>query len=127
MTQPPRPSHQFDTTYADTDLGEVGDRFTVGPAPDGHTLVRGYCPRCHGDTRTTYRHGVPGTGVGTKGPLAADAALLAQERHFCECGHPHPHLPQNAVFVGCGASWHVRSLVTAAPSGTPGGTPSGTP
>ncbi|WJV49957.1 hypothetical protein [Streptomyces flavofungini] len=125
MTQPPPPSHRFDTAYADTDLGEVSDEFTVGPSPDGHTLVRGHCPRCHGRTTTEYRHGVPGTGTGagTKGALASDAALLAQERHFCECGHPHPQLPANAVFVGCGASWRVRALVTPAPGGTPNGTP----
>ncbi|MFH8795251.1 hypothetical protein [Streptomyces sp. NPDC017941] len=121
MTQPPQRPHAFDTAYAEEDLGEVGDPFTVSPTPAGRTSVRGHCPRCHGRTATEYRYGVPGSGAGagTKGPLDADTALLVQERHFCECGHPHPQLPSNAVFIGCGASWYVRSLVAVGPSGTP--------
>ncbi|MFD9906866.1 hypothetical protein [Streptomyces sp. NPDC059063] len=121
MTQPPARSHLFDTVYADEDLGEVADPFTLGASPGGHTLVQGHCPRCRGRTATEYRRGVPGTGTatGTKGPRE-DAELLVQERHFCECRHPHPDLPPNAVFIGCGASWYVRNLVPAAASG---GTP----
>ncbi|MGA4843068.1 hypothetical protein [Streptomyces sp. G45] len=114
-------THLFDTAYADRDLGEVPGPFTLGPSPGGHALVQGTCPRCKGHTATEYRHGVPGTGTatGTKGPLADTARLLALERHYCECRHPHPDLPPDAVFVGCGASWYVRNLVTVGPGGTP--------
>jgi len=123
MTEPPAMSHDFDAAYADRHMGETAAAFTGRTSADGlGVVVEGDCPRCHGRTVTEYRHGLPGTG--SKGLWswlsgAADdvspasgsvAATLVQETHFCECGHPHPQLPGDAAFVGCGASWRVRTL-----------------
>ncbi|MFG2131292.1 hypothetical protein ACGFNV_26205 [Streptomyces sp. NPDC048751] len=120
MTESPARGHDFAVDYAEEDMGRASAPFTQWSAPDGHgVVVEGDCPRCHGRTRTEYRHGVPGTG--TKGlrswltgrhPVPAeDAHALLDEVHFCECGHPHPNLPPDAPFTGCGASWRVRALV----------------
>ncbi|MFF5480625.1 hypothetical protein ACFY5C_25250 [Streptomyces sp. NPDC012935] len=122
MAEPPCRSHDFSAGYAETYLGVTTAVFARRAAADRQSvLVEGVCPRCHGDTATEYRHGVPGTG--TKGvldrlrqarrpsPQDEDAVLLA-EVHFCECGHPHPDLPADAPWVGCGASWRVAALTT---------------
>ncbi|MGY0022674.1 hypothetical protein ACVHNB_27415 [Streptomyces sp. YJ-C3] len=119
----PAASHAFDTTYAEEYLGTTTTRFRGRPTADGLGIVlEGACPRCHGKTRTEYRHGVPGTG--TKGVLswlrgeqpgpefAADVTALLEESHYCECRHPHPLMPGDAAFVGCGASWRVTVLDT---------------
>ena len=121
MTEPPRPSHDFTTVYAENDLGLTALPFARRASADGHGIVvEGNCPRCHGRTATEYRHGLPGTG--TKGLLTwltgagaapgNDAADLTREVHFCECGHPHPNLPADAAFVGCGASWRLAALTS---------------
>ncbi|MFD7613127.1 hypothetical protein [Streptomyces sp. NPDC059828] len=114
--------HDFAAVYAERDLGEVNLPFVQRASPDGRGyLVQGCCPRCHGETTTEYRRGIPG--AGTKGPLsrlngrqatqssavAAGADLVGGEVHFCECGHAHPSMPAHAVFVGCGASWRIRT------------------
>ncbi|MFF9522402.1 hypothetical protein ACF1DV_10570 [Streptomyces achromogenes] len=121
MTDAHPPGHAFTLAYEEEDMGLVAVPFTVTPSTDGHGIVvTGACPRCHGRTSTEYRHGAPGTG--TKGlrswltgrhpapDVNADAALLRRELHFCECGHPHAGLPQDAPFIGCGASWRVNGL-----------------
>lgn len=123
MTEPPAMSHDFDAAYADLHLGETAAPFTGHASADGlGVVVEGACPRCQGRTVTEYRLGLPGTGTkglwswlsGGQGPAPASgsvAATLAQETYFCECGHPHPQLPGDAAFVGCGASWRVRVLL----------------
>ncbi|MDG9718267.1 hypothetical protein [Streptomyces sp. DH24] len=122
MSESPCPSHDFNTAYTETDLGVATGVFTRRHAADGQSvLVEGVCPRCHGNTASEYRHGLPGTG--TKGldllrrnrrpaPQDDDTALL-REVHFCECGHPHPGLPADAPWVGCGAGWRVAALTPA--------------
>ncbi|MEU8931017.1 hypothetical protein AB0D30_14115 [Streptomyces sp. NPDC048409] len=118
MADPSAPSHDFDLAYAEEDMGQVPGLFGRAPSSDGHGIVvTGECPRCHGRTATEYRHGAPG--MGTKGlrswlagrqpapDLARDGELLARETQFCECGHPHANLPQDAPFTGCGASWLI--------------------
>ncbi|MBO1331698.1 hypothetical protein [Streptomyces sp. VRA16 Mangrove soil] len=113
--------HAFDTAYAEQHLGTATTRFTGRRTADGLGVVlEGRCPGCQGRTRTEYRRGVPGSG--TKGllswlkgeqpgpGLAGDLAALADEWHYCECGHPHPLMPGDAVFVGCGASWRVAAV-----------------
>ncbi|MET8447559.1 hypothetical protein [Streptomyces sp. NPDC005209] len=124
MTQHPTPSHDFAAAYAEDDLGTAPTPFTRRASADGHgVIVEGNCPRCHGRTTTEYRHGLPGTGTkgllswlaGSTGKPRDDAAVLVQEVHFCECGHPHPNLPADAP-AGCGASWRIATLVE-------GGTP----
>ncbi|MFJ9707539.1 hypothetical protein [Streptomyces sp. NPDC101234] len=121
MTEPSGSGHDFDLAYAEEDLGQAAAPFAHSPSADGHgIMVAGECPRCHGRTSTEYRHGAPGTG--TKGlrswlsgkqpepDPAEDAGLLLRETHFCECGHPHHNLPQDAPFTGCGASWRIGVL-----------------
>jgi hypothetical protein len=121
MTEPQPRGHDFTVVYAEEDMGRTALSFTRRPSADGHgVLVEGTCPRCHGRTATEYRHGAPGTG--TKGLRArltrrqpapddgADADTLVREVHFCECGHPHPELPPDAPFTGCGASWRIGAL-----------------
>lgn len=121
MAEHPSPSHDFALPYAEEDMGQAATPFVRTPSTDGHGIVvEGACPRCHGRTSTEYRHGTPGSG--TKGLRSwitgrhpapdgnADADLLKQEPHFCECGHPHANLPQDASFTGCGASWRVGTL-----------------
>ncbi|MEU3828787.1 hypothetical protein [Streptomyces sp. SID161] len=119
MTRAPAPTHDFTAVYAEEDLGPATAPFTCRPAPAGNGIVvEGECPRCHGRTRTEYRHGLPGTG--TKGLLSwlagrspapeDDARALVREVHFCECGHPHPNLPPDAP-AGCGASWRITTLL----------------
>lgn len=124
MTEPPHTGHDFALDYAEEDMGRAAAPFTRRSSADGHGIVvEGSCPRCHGSTATEHRHGVPGTG--TKGlrawltsrpPAPEQSDALLDEVHFCECGHPHPNLPPDAPFTGCGASWRVQALV-------PGGSP----
>ncbi|MFF3331972.1 hypothetical protein ACFYWX_20815 [Streptomyces sp. NPDC002888] len=123
MSESPPAPHDFGTAYVETYVGVATGVFVRQTVDDGPGLrVEGTCPRCHGRTASEYRYGLPGTG--TKGlldrmrggpPAApqgdADDALL-REVHFCECGHPHPELPADAPFVGCGASWRVAALGT---------------
>jgi hypothetical protein len=127
MTELTAPSHDFALVYAEEDMGQAITPFTHAPSTDGHGIVvEGACPRCHGRTSTEYRHGAPGTGTkglrswltgGHPAPDAkADADLLTRELHFCECGHPHANLPQDAPFIGCGASWRIGSLDGSAAS-----------
>ncbi|GGX65368.1 hypothetical protein [Streptomyces hiroshimensis] len=110
------PAHDFTVPYAERDLGEVTAAFTERTAPGGRAvIVEGRCPGCHGKTLTEFPRGVPGSG--TKGvldrlrrrPATASAAdgVLAAEVLYCECGYPHPGLPDDAVFTGCGAGWRV--------------------
>ncbi|MEV5760384.1 hypothetical protein ACIQHU_31205 [Streptomyces tendae] len=127
MTEPGARVHEFALVYAEEDLGPVPASFTVTPSADSHgVVVEGVCPRCHGRTSTEYRYGAPGTG--TKGlwswlsgrqpvpDAQAEAALLQREPLFCECGHPHADLPQDAPFTGCGASWRIGSPATGGAS-----------
>ncbi|MFE1033881.1 hypothetical protein ACFW40_18490 [Streptomyces sp. NPDC058807] len=127
MTESRVSTHEFALPYAEQDLGRVAAPFTVNPSADGHGIVvAGACPRCHGRTSTEYRYGAPGTG--TKGlrswlagrrpvpGLRVDAAFLELEPQFCECGHPHADLPQDAPFTGCGASWRIGTPATGAGS-----------
>ncbi|MFC9929303.1 hypothetical protein [Streptomyces sp. NPDC127190] len=121
MTEPSPPGHDFGLAYAERDMGLAAAPFTRTPSPDGlGIVVEGACPRCHGRTSTEYRHGAPGTGtkglrswLGGRQPAPdpdADAGLVTRETHFCECGHPHPDLPENAPFTGCGASWRIGAV-----------------
>lgn len=122
MTEAPGRAHDFDVTYAEQHLGDTTAPFTGRASADGlGVVVEGACPRCHGGTASEYRYGLPGTGTkglwprrsgGAEGAGAPGsvAATLSRETHFCECGHPHPQLPGTAAFVGCGASWRVRTL-----------------
>lgn len=118
MPDPTPTVHDTGLPYAETAIGEVpGAGFAAAPASDGNGVVfQGTCPRCGGPTTTVFRYGMPG--LGTKGlrswlagdrtrPVGADP--LHSEAHFCECGHAHPGMPAEAVFVGCGADWRVRS------------------
>lgn len=129
MTEPNPPSHDFQAEYAEQHAGQASTPFTWRTLADGKGIaLEGNCPRCHGRTTTEYRRGLPGTGTkglrdwlrNTPAPSpAADAQALTRERHFCECEHPHPNMPPEAAFVGCGASWHVVSVMpgdTAQPS-----------
>ncbi|MFK4070123.1 hypothetical protein [Streptomyces sp. NPDC029674] len=122
MTEPPTPPHDLQAEYAEQDAGEAVTPFVRHASRDGTGVVlEGNCPRCHGRTATEIRRGLPGTG--TKGlrdwlsgrpsrpTPAADAVALTRERYFCECGHPHPQLPADAPFVGCGASWRIATLL----------------
>lgn len=120
MTTDPTPTaHLVDLGYAESSLGEVeAAGFCVSPTPDGDGLaVRGTCPRCGGPTATTYRYGMPGLGTkglrswfaGARTRPAEAADPLHSEAHFCECGHAHPGMPAEAVFIGCGADWRIRS------------------
>ncbi|MFG2619709.1 hypothetical protein ACGFXC_19090 [Streptomyces sp. NPDC048507] len=119
-TDPTSTAHQAGLGYDESPLGEIEDTgFSVSPDGDGAGVtVRGTCPRCGGPTSTTYRYGVPGLGgkglgdwfAGTRArPGAPDRDPLYSEAHFCECGHAHPGMPAEAVFVGCGAAWRIRS------------------
>ncbi|MFF7165749.1 hypothetical protein ACFZBP_31005 [Streptomyces sp. NPDC008086] len=121
MTEASGAVHDFNATYLESYLGVAPNGFVRLTAEDGEGLrVQGTCPRCHGDTASEYRYGVPGTG--TKGLFSAlrrtpvaptqddTHSLILREVHFCECGHPHPDLPADAPFVGCGASWRVGQL-----------------
>lgn len=109
--------HDHDLAYAEEELGELDlPGFVREDLPDGSgVLVRGACPRCRGRTQKPFRRMAPG--AGTKGwweRLARradgedEADPLAGEVLFCECGHSHPGMPAEVVFVGCGASWRVR-------------------
>lgn len=121
MTEPSVPSHDFTTVYAEQDVGLAGTPFTRrAPGDGGGVVVEGNCPRCHGRTVTEFRHGLPGTGTkglltwltgGHPAPRAQDDDALTLEVHYCECGHPHPNLPPDAAFIGCGASWRIQALV----------------
>ncbi|MFD8718465.1 hypothetical protein ACFV2H_10660 [Streptomyces sp. NPDC059629] len=121
MSEPPVPSHVFGLAYAEEDMGRSATVFTHTASADQQgVVVEGRCPRCHGRTSTEYRHGAPGTGTkGLRSWLSGqqpepdpveEAGQLLQETHFCECGHPHPNLPQDAPFTGCGASWRIGVL-----------------
>ncbi|MET7611004.1 hypothetical protein ABZX97_07830 [Streptomyces seoulensis] len=89
--------------------------------------IEGTCPRCHGNTASEYRFGTPGTGTKGLADLLrgvrpsreeeVESGALLREVHFCECGHPHPELPVNAPFIGCGASWQVLELNEGEQSG----------
>ncbi|MEU6235938.1 hypothetical protein [Kitasatospora sp. NPDC047058] len=114
---PSAPAHEHALAYAEDDLGETpAAGFSQQPSPDGRAVVvEGTCPRCHGHTVTRFPLGLPGTGtkglfdvLTGRGAAAADEDPLAGEVHFCECGHAHPQLPADAVFVGCGASWRIK-------------------
>ncbi|MEU0004918.1 hypothetical protein ABZ079_11615 [Streptomyces sp. NPDC006314] len=121
MSEPRGMRHVFSTSYAETYVGVAPEGFVRCSAGEAQGVrVEGTCPRCLGGTVSEYRYGTPGTG--TKGlldrlravrqapaPQEQDAALL-REVHFCECGHPHPGLPADAPFVGCGASWRLSRL-----------------
>ncbi|MEV8018651.1 hypothetical protein AB0O76_20400 [Streptomyces sp. NPDC086554] len=122
MTERPATPHDLHSEYAEQDAGEAAGPFVWRASPDGQGVVlEGNCPRCHGRTATEIRRGLPGTGAkgirdwlsGTppRPAPAVDAAALTRERHFCECGHPHPQLPADAPFVGCGASWRVAVVL----------------
>ncbi|MEU6487117.1 hypothetical protein [Streptomyces sp. NPDC046887] len=119
------PQHATTLEYAEVDVGVV-DRagFVQQPAAGGGVIVAGVCPRCFGTTATEYGFGLPGTG--TKGGLfswrrqsapAPAPDVIGREVHFCECRHPHPGLPADTAFVGCGASWRAGAVPVA------GGTP----
>ncbi|MFJ7961235.1 hypothetical protein ACIQ62_33575 [Streptomyces sp. NPDC096319] len=115
MAEPPTAPHDAELPYAETSLGELRLSFAQRIAEDGRTVsVTGVCPRCSGRTVSRYAYGMPG--VGTKGPWPFRARrpegvpdVVGGEVHFCECGHPHPSMPSDAAFVGCGASWRVRT------------------
>ncbi len=115
-------SHDTSLPYAELDVGQVpAAGFTQRTVEDGRAIVvSGVCPRCSGPTVTRRPYGAPGTGTKggwpfrrLTGPAAPD--VVGSELHLCECGHPHPGLPADAVFVGCGASWRAG----AAAGGTP--------
>ncbi|MFF7634628.1 hypothetical protein ACFZB9_15935 [Kitasatospora sp. NPDC008050] len=112
-------SHDYSKPYLDEYLGTLTTPvLTQRASPDGGgVVVSGACPRCHGRTETEHRRGVPGTGskgifdrlVGQRGtPPEPEPEPLVGEVHFCECGHPHPQLPPDPGFVGCGASWRFQ-------------------
>ncbi|MET8978470.1 hypothetical protein ABZX85_22920 [Streptomyces sp. NPDC004539] len=119
-------THDHGTPYVETHVGETATPFTHHTSPDGETVtVQGICPRCQGPTASPHAYGLPGTG--TKGIFSRRAAtpaptpattlesVLLQETHYCECGHPHPQLPADVGFVGCGASWTVTDLQAGTP------------
>ncbi|MEU3777008.1 hypothetical protein AB0F11_28160 [Streptomyces sp. NPDC032472] len=115
MTDPA--PHDVSLAYAETSLGDVAaGGFTTTPDPGGNsTTLSGTCPRCAGATVTVYRYGMPGLGTkglrswlgGARSRSAESEGPLRSEVHFCECGHAHPGLPAEAVFIGCGASWRI--------------------
>ncbi|MDX3381614.1 MULTISPECIES: hypothetical protein [Streptomyces] len=114
------PNHDHDTPYAETDTGPAPTPFTHHTSPDGETLtLRGTCPRCQGPTASHYAYGLPGTGTkglfGRRTPPPTPESALLQEIHYCECGHPHPQLPPDVPFIGCGASWTVTNLQAGTP------------
>ncbi|HEY8983103.1 MAG TPA: hypothetical protein VIU15_26430 [Streptomyces sp.] len=112
-------THTHDTPYAETHLGDTATPFTHHPSPDGDSLtLQGTCPRCQGPTTSQYAYGLPGTG--TKGIFSrrqtpTPESTLLQEVHYCECGHPHPQLPPDVPFIGCGASWTLTNLQAGTP------------
>ncbi|MEU6917037.1 hypothetical protein [Streptomyces olindensis] len=125
MSESRNPDHDFGAVYVEAYVGVGTGHFVRRATADRQgVLVKGACPRCLGDTASEYRYGLPGTG--TKGlldrlrgahpaPTGTEAIpdgaeVLLREVHFCECGHPHPGLPADAPFVGCGASWRVAAL-----------------
>jgi hypothetical protein len=109
--------HRFQLDYVEEDCGLIGGGFTERTATDGAgVIVEGNCPRCLGRTASEFRRGVPGTGTKglrswfglATGPAPAPPRdVLHDEVHFCECGHRHPDMPGDTVFIGCGASWRV--------------------
>ncbi|MFI1174431.1 hypothetical protein [Streptomyces melanogenes] len=112
MTEPLTRGHRADLVYTETDLGETTAAFTQYVSPDGMSIVvEGSCPRCSGRTVSEFPYGVPT--AGSKSPWLrrrsrrAEPDLVGTEVHYCECRHPHPGLPAEAPFVGCGASWRV--------------------
>ncbi len=121
MTDPAPAAHEVSLAYSETSLGDVdGIGFTTTPGLEGNgTALSGMCPRCAGPTVTVFRYGMPG--LGTKGLLrwlggvrsraAEPTEPLHAEVHFCECGHAHPGLPADAVFIGCGASWRLKGTL----------------
>ncbi|KQX48135.1 hypothetical protein ASE09_14510 [Streptomyces sp. Root66D1] len=104
--------------YAEISLGELPLVFTQRVAPDGRTVsVAGVCPRCAGGTVSEYAYGMPGAGTKAPWPFRSRGSegvpdVVGSEVLFCECGHPHPSMPPDAVFVGCGADWRVRTALT---------------
>ncbi|MFD7897535.1 hypothetical protein [Streptomyces sp. NPDC059743] len=115
MTQ--QQPHDHDKPYSEEDLGELdAPAFTQRPSPDGGGLtVTGTCPRCRGRTETEFRRGLPGTGskglfdrLTRRSPSVTEPEPLIGEVHFCACGHAHPQMPTDALFIGCGASWRIR-------------------
>ncbi|SEQ78593.1 hypothetical protein SAMN04487983_100841 [Streptomyces sp. yr375] len=123
-------NHNHSTTYLETYVGVVAGDFVRRDAESGPGLrIEGTCPRCQGGTVSEYPYGLAGTG--TKGifsrrgaapapvsvPVSGEETALLREVHFCECGHPHPDLPADAPFVGCGASWRVAALSGGAGGG----------
>ncbi|WP_328945586.1 hypothetical protein OG259_33145 [Streptomyces sp. NBC_00250] len=118
MTESRTAAHDAELPYAETSLGELSLALAQHIASDGRTLsVSGVCPRCAGPTVSEYAYGLPG--IGTKAPWpfrdrrAEDSPdVVGSEVHFCECGHPHPSMPPDAAFIGCGASWRVRTAET---------------
>lgn len=116
MTQPQ--PHDHNKPYSEVDLGKLdAPAFTQRSSPEGGGLiVGGLCPGCHGRTETEFRRGTPGTGskgvldwLTRQGPSVTEPEPLVGEVHFCECGHAHPQMPADALFIGCGASWRIQS------------------
>ncbi|MFI5799406.1 hypothetical protein [Streptomyces sp. NPDC051677] len=125
MGEAPHVNHDHGTAYLETYVGLATGVFVRRAAEGGPGLrIEGTCPRCQGGTVSEYPYGLAGTGAkgifsrrrGTD-PASAQAqseeAALLREVHYCECGHPHPDLPAEAPFVGCGASWRVAALSVA--------------
>lgn len=112
--------HDTTLAYTETYVGETAAPFSQRTSADGRRVtVTGACPRCHGPTSTHFPYGLPGTGNKSPWPFVRRAAtpapapdVVTTEVHYCECGHPHPQLPAEPVFVGCGASWRVRAAAT---------------
>ncbi|WP_230196429.1 hypothetical protein [Streptomyces coriariae] len=123
MSEAPRIDHDHGTPYRETYMGVVGDVFVRRAAEGGPGLrIEGTCPRCRGGTVSEYPYGLAGTGTKElfprwrrtePAPAQSEEAALLHEVHYCECGHPHPELPADVPFVGCGASWRVAALSTA--------------
>ncbi|MET9430227.1 MULTISPECIES: hypothetical protein [unclassified Streptomyces] len=123
MTDHPA-AHDVGLPYLETDMGRAVTPLSQRTTADGlRMVVEGVCPRCYGPTVTEYPYGLPGVGTKSPWPFRARAVdrapdLLADEVHFCECGHPHPSLPSDAAFVGCGASWRSAGAAAAADGGS---------
>ncbi|MEH0582019.1 MULTISPECIES: hypothetical protein [Streptomyces] len=127
MSEAPRVNHGHDhgTAYLETYVGVVTGVFVRRAAEGGPGLrIEGTCPRCQGGTVSEYPYGLAGTGAKggfswrrgtdpTQAQAQSEEAALLREVHYCECGHPHPDLPAEAPFVGCGASWRVTALSVA--------------
>ncbi|MFI9389367.1 hypothetical protein ACIG53_00635 [Streptomyces bauhiniae] len=113
-------AHDLDLSYAQLDLGVRDESEFHLTSASSTVVVTGPCPRCRGTSTTEFPLGV----VGSKGfPWRRDKApspaeqstVVSAEVLYCECGFGHPELPENALFVGCGAYWRLKP---AAGSGT---------